>query len=168
MFRLNLLHRSIREKVALAWPYGDSWNYVESSHLYSLQKIQNDQEKIADAGAIHHAVRSLARDVKESRLAVALLLELSKDPVVCERIGRVQGCILLLVSMSNNGDQEAAHDAKQLLNNLSSDNQNVVQMAEANYFKPLVQHLLEGMHFSFLIKLNFNTTKPSTTQFGID
>lgn len=107
------------------------------------------QEKIAEAGAIQHAVRSLARDVKEGRQAVALLLELSAEPSVCEKIGKVQGCILLLVTMSNSGNQESAEDAKRLLRNLSSNIQNVVQMAEANYFKPLVQLLLEGV-YSFL------------------
>lgn len=112
--------------------------------LCSLADNHVNKEKIADAGAIHHTVRSLARVVGEGRLAVALLLELSKDPKVCEQIGKAQGCILLLVTMSNSGNQPAAEDARLLLSNLSSNNQNVVQMAEANHFKPLAQQLGEG------------------------
>lgn len=108
--------------------------------------VDNDanKEKVADAGAIQSTVRSLARDAGEGRLAVALLLELSREPKICEQIGKAQGCILLLVTMLNSGNQTAAEDARQLLSNLSSNNQNVVQMAEANHFKPLVQQLCEG------------------------
>lgn len=123
-------------------------NNIRRTALATLCSLASDnsfiKEKIAEAGAIQHAVRSLARDVKEGRQAVALLLELSAEPSVCEKIGKVQGCILLLVTMSNSGNQESAEDAKRLLRNLSSNIQNVVQMAEANYFKPLVQLLLEG------------------------
>eukprot|EP00250_Pteridium_aquilinum_P004174 c14403_g2_i1 orf=320-3346(+) len=123
-------------------------NHIRRTALATLCSLAVDfpvvKEEIADSGAIQHAVRSLARDVKEGRQAVALLLELSGEPSVCEKIGKVQGCILLLVTMSNSANQEAAEDAKQLLRNLSSNIQNVVQMAEANYFKPLVQRLLEG------------------------
>ena len=104
-----------------------------------------EQDKIAEAGAIQYAVRSLARDVQEGRNAVSLLLELSKNSRVCEQVGKVQGCILLLVTMSNCADQAAAEDAKQILTHLSNNNQNVVQMAEANHFKPLVQCLFEGI-----------------------
>jgi hypothetical protein len=41
-------------------------------------------------------------------------------------------------------DEAAAEDAKQILTYLSKNNQNVVQMAEANHFKPLVHCLIEG------------------------
>ncbi|KAH7436082.1 hypothetical protein KP509_05G001500 [Ceratopteris richardii] len=46
--------------------------------------------------------------------------------------------------MLNTGNYGAAEDARQLLEKLANNNQNVVQMAEANYFKPLVHLLLEG------------------------
>ncbi|KAI5077236.1 hypothetical protein GOP47_0007060 [Adiantum capillus-veneris] len=125
-------------------------HYIRRSALATLCSLAADsaiiKEEIVEAGAIQHAVRSLARDVKEGRQAVALLLELSEEPSICERIGKVQGCILLLVTMSNSGNKEAAEDAKRLLRNLSNNIQNVVQMAEANYFKPLVHLLLEGIH----------------------
>ncbi|GLJ30952.1 hypothetical protein SUGI_0617450 [Cryptomeria japonica] len=103
-----------------------------------------NKERIADAGAVTCAVRSLARDIEEGKQAVALLLELSRNSKICQQIGRVQGCILLLVTMLNSEDPCAVQDAGELLNILSNDNQNVVQMAEANYFKPLLQCLSEG------------------------
>lgn len=123
-------------------------HHIRRTALATLRSLAADsaliKEEIAEAGAIQHAVRSLARDVKEGSQAVALLVQLSEEPSICERIGKVQGCILLLVTMSSSGCKEAAEDAKRLLGNLSNNNQNVVQMAEANYFKPLVHLLLEG------------------------
>lgn len=89
-------------------------------------------------------VKSLARDVGEGRQAVALLRELSKDPKICEKIGKVQGCILLLVTMLNSENPHAVVDARELLLELANNDQNVVQMGEANYFGPLTQRLNEG------------------------
>lgn len=104
------------------------------------------QEKIADVGAVELAVRSLARGAHEHRPAVALLLELSTDASARARIGKARGCILLLVTLLGNAsaDPDAADAAAQLLARLSADLQNTVQMAEANYFKPLVHGLLHG------------------------
>jgi hypothetical protein len=81
----------------------------------------------------------------ERKLAVALLLELSKYDLLREYIGKVQGCILLLVTMSNSEDSQAARDAEELLEKLSCYDQNVIQMAKANYFKHLLQRLSTGL-----------------------
>lgn len=89
-------------------------------------------------------MKSLARDVGEGRQAVALLRELSKDAGICEKIGKVQGCILLLVTMLNAENPHAVVDAKELLFDLAHNDQNVVQMGEANYFGPLTKRLNEG------------------------
>ena len=75
---------------------------------------------------------------------MALLLELSKYDLIRDKIGKVQGCILLLVTMSNSDDNQAARDAQELLDNLSFSDQNVIQMAKANYFKHLLQRLSTG------------------------
>ena len=103
------------------------------------------QERIAKAdNAIGSIVRSLGRRVAEAKLAVALLLELSKSESVRDCIGKAQGCILLLVTMTSNDDSQAARDAKELLENLTFSSQNVIQMAKANYFKHLLQSLSSG------------------------
>lgn len=78
---------------------------------------------------------------------MALLLELSKYDLALEHIGQVQGCILLLVTMSSGDDNQAARDATELLENLSYSAQNVIQMAKTNYFKHLLQHLSTGLFF---------------------
>ncbi|XP_008806362.1 U-box domain-containing protein 44-like isoform X2 [Phoenix dactylifera] len=113
------------------------------SILCLLAKDNDDQkEKIAEVdNAIESIVKSLARRVEECKLAVALLLELSKSNKVRSYIGKVQGCILLLVTTSNSDNNQAASNARELLENLSFLDDNVVQMARANYFKPLLERL---------------------------
>lgn len=109
------------------------------------------QERIAGVdNAIEFIVRSLGRRAAERKLAVALLLELSKCNLVRDCIGKVQGCILLLVTMSSSDDNQAARDAQMLLNNLSFSDQNVIQMAKANHFKHLLQRLSTGYYFNKL------------------
>ncbi|THG04828.1 hypothetical protein TEA_010442 [Camellia sinensis var. sinensis] len=104
------------------------------------------KERVANVeNAIESIVRSLGRRIAERKLAVALLLELSKSEIVQDCIGKVQGCILLLVTMSSSDESQAAKDARELLENLSFSNQNVIQMAKANYFKHLLQHLSSDM-----------------------
>lgn len=68
-----------------------------------------------------------------------------------DSIGNVQGCILLIVTMSGSDDTQAAKDAKELLENLSVLDQNVIQMAMANYFKPLLHLLSSGLMLFFRI-----------------
>lgn len=89
-------------------------------------------------------MKSLTRDVEERREAVGLLSDLSDLPAVRRRIGRIQGCIVMLVAMVKGEDPFASHDAAKLLNALSNNTQNALNMAEAGYFKPLVHYLLEG------------------------
>lgn len=114
--------------------------------LCTLAKDNEDnKDRIAKVdNAVEFIVRSLARKVEESKLALQLLLELSRNGVVRNLIGRVQGSILLLVTMSSSDDTQAAKDAHELLENLSFDDQNVVQMAKANYFGPLLHFLSSG------------------------
>lgn len=116
-----------------------------------LETSKNMQERIAGVdNAIESIVRSLGRRVAERKLAVTLLLELSKYNLVRDCIGKVQGCILLSVTMSSSDDSQAARDAQALLDNLSFSNQNVIQMAKANHFKHLLQRLSTGYYFNEL------------------
>ena len=72
-------------------------------------------------------------------------MELSRSSVARNVMGNVQGCILLLGTMlSSEGDQVTGY-AIELLENLSCIDQNVIQMARANYFKPLLKLLSSGM-----------------------
>ena len=78
--------------------------------------IHSLQEKMEEVGCLSVLVKSLTRDVEERKEAVALLTSLSDIPAVRRRIGRIQGCILMLVSIYNEEDQEASNDAGRLLN----------------------------------------------------
>lgn len=99
---------------------------------------------MAEVGILTTLVKSLIRDEEESREAVGLLLDLSELPAVHRRIGRIQGCIVMLVALLNGDDSVASRNAGKLLNSLSSNTQNALHMAEAGYFMPLVQYLKEG------------------------
>ncbi|XP_026402047.1 U-box domain-containing protein 44-like [Papaver somniferum] len=113
--------------------------------LCILAKEEGDvKERILDVdSSMEFIVRSLARR-RESKLAVALLLELSKNDRVRDHIGKTQGCILLLVTISSSDDNQAAKDSRELLENLSALDQNIIEMAKSNYFKPLLHRLSSG------------------------
>ncbi|KAK4411538.1 U-box domain-containing protein 44 [Sesamum angolense] len=111
--------------------------------LCLLVKGNDDaKERIAKLeNSIEPIVQFLGRRIGERKLAVALLLELSKCTMVRDCIGKVQGCILLLVTMLGNTDRQAAKDAKDVLDNLSYSDDNVVLMAKNNYFRHLLERL---------------------------
>ncbi|KAI3900318.1 hypothetical protein MKW92_034275 [Papaver armeniacum] len=110
-----------------------------------------NKEKMVDVESLTILVKSLARNVEESREAVGLLLHLSEIVEVRRRIGRIKGCIIMLVALLNGENQLASCDAGKLLNALSSNTQDVLHMAEAGYFRPLVHHLKEGSDMSKIL-----------------
>ncbi|KAJ4829168.1 hypothetical protein Tsubulata_007029 [Turnera subulata] len=114
--------------------------------LFFLAKGNEDnKEMIGKADrALELIVRSLARQIEEIKLALQVLVELSRNHLLLDLIGSAQGCILLLVTTLNSDDIEAAKDAEEILENLSVLTQNVIQMAHANYFKPLLRLLCSG------------------------
>ncbi|TYI11535.1 hypothetical protein ES332_A09G214400v1 [Gossypium tomentosum] len=120
--------------------------------LCNLAKDSHDnKERIAkEDDALKSIVRSLARQIKESKLALELLLQLSRSSVVRDVIGTIQGCIFLVVNMLNSDDAQASRDSKVLLDNLSFLDNNVIEMAKANFFKPLL-HLLSSDDVRFLM-----------------
>lgn len=60
-------------------------------------------------------------------------------------IGSEHGCIILLVTLVSSDDTQASEYAKKILDNLAHLDQNVIQMARAKYFEPLLQRLREGI-----------------------
>ncbi|KAK1431604.1 hypothetical protein QVD17_08075 [Tagetes erecta] len=120
------------------------------SHVLVILRIlatnhDDRKESIAKTeNAIKLIVSSLARKIEESKLALELLTELSDNDLARTMIGNSQGCILLLVTILGGDDPQAVNEAKQLLDNLSFVNQNIVQMAKANYFGPLLHLLTSG------------------------
>jgi vacuolar protein 8 len=103
------------------------------------------QERMASIEALSSIVRSLTRDVDERREALALLLDLSDIPQVRQKIGRIKGSIVMLVTLRNAHESGTLDDADKLLHILSANPQNVLLMAEAGYFRPLIHYLKEGI-----------------------
>jgi vacuolar protein 8 len=102
------------------------------------------QERLASIEALSSIVRSLSRDVDETREAVAVLLALTDIPQVRQRIGRIKGCVVMLVTLRNARESGADDGADKLLHILASSPQNVLSMAEAGYFRPLIHYLRQG------------------------
>lgn len=129
---------------------------IRCDSLSALQKIVSDSDdnkrQVVDAGGVELVVRCLARNIVVSKLAVALLVELlqsggmsSVAPLVLERLSQEGESILLLVTLSQNReDMEAAHNAELILTQLCDKDQNVVEMAKANWFTPLMDRLGHG------------------------
>ncbi|PPD86019.1 hypothetical protein GOBAR_DD17069 [Gossypium barbadense] len=110
-----------------------------------VKDSHDNKERIAkEDDALKSIVRSLARQIKESKLALELLLQLSRSSVVRDVIGTIQGCIFLVVNMLNSDDAQASRDSRELLDNLSFLDNNVIEMAKANFFKPLLHLLSSG------------------------
>ncbi|URD84368.1 Armadillo/beta-catenin-like repeat, partial [Musa troglodytarum] len=110
-----------------------------------------DKERMAGIEALSTIVRSLSRYVEESREAVGLLLDLSVVPKIRQRIGRIQGCMVMLVTLRNGDDPIASQDSGKLLSVLSGNAHNVLLMAEAGYFGPLVHYLKEGSEMNKIL-----------------
>lgn len=100
---------------------------------------------MAEMGNLSILVKSLGHDLEEQKEAVGLLVSLSDVAAVRRRVGRIQGCIVMLVAIFNGDDQMASRDAANLLNSLSGNTQYALHMAEAGYFKPLVHYLNQGI-----------------------
>ncbi|TKY49675.1 U-box domain-containing protein 44 [Spatholobus suberectus] len=141
----------INEEATLAILFNRLGSCKANNRLAIIQLLRsiafgNDEkkEKMVDIEFLSAVVKSLTRDSEERREAVGLLLDLSDIQAVRRRIGRIQGCIVMLVAILNADDPDASHDAAKLLDILSSNTQNALHMAEAGYFRPLVQYLKEG------------------------
>ncbi|KAL5543690.1 hypothetical protein UlMin_007474 [Ulmus minor] len=122
-------------------------------HLLRTLALDNaeNKEKMVEVLFLSTLVKSLIRDEEERREAVGLLLDLSELPAVRRRVGRIQGCIVMLVALLNGDDPVGSRDAGKLLNALSGNTQNALHMAEAGYFNPLVKYLKEGSDMSKIL-----------------
>lgn len=87
---------------------------------------------------------------KEREEAVSLLYELSKSETLCEKIGSINGAILILVGMTSSESEDilTVEKADKTLENLEKCENNVRQMAENGRLQPLLTQLLEGAYAS--------------------
>jgi len=106
------------------------------------------QEIIAEGGTVRTIVKFLSPEQSTEREpAVSLLYELSKSQSLCDKIGSINGAILMLVGIASSKSEkpEAVEKADKILNNLAQCENNVRLMAESGRLEPLLKLLLEGI-----------------------
>ncbi|KAF5207478.1 Ring-type e3 ubiquitin transferase [Thalictrum thalictroides] len=111
------------------------------------EEDSDNKEVIAEGDTIRTIVKFLSHEQsKEREEAVALLYELSRSEALCEKIGAVNGAILILVGMTSSNSENilTVEKADKTLENLEKCERNVQQMAENGRLQPLLTLLLEG------------------------
>lgn len=102
---------------------------------------------MAAGDTIRTIVKFLSHEHSQEREeAVSLLYELSKSDSLYEKIGGVNGAILILVGMASSKSENllTVERAEKTLENLEKCEKNVRQMAENGRLQPLLTLLLEG------------------------
>ncbi|KAL2346169.1 hypothetical protein Fmac_000169 [Flemingia macrophylla] len=112
-----------------------------------VEEDDENKELLAEGDIVRTVVKFLSHELsKEREEAVSLLYELSKSATLCEKIGSINGAILILVGMtsSKSEDLHTVEKADKTLENLEKCENNVRQMAENGRLQPLLTQLLEG------------------------
>ncbi|KAF8406722.1 hypothetical protein HHK36_008814 [Tetracentron sinense] len=119
---------------------------LETLRIVAEEDADN-KEVVAEGDTIRTIVKFLSNDLsKEREDAVSLLYELSKSEALCEKIGAVNGAILILVGLTSSNSENilTVEKADRTLENLEKCEKNVRQMAENGRLQPLLTLLLEG------------------------
>ncbi|KAJ0966765.1 hypothetical protein J5N97_023682 [Dioscorea zingiberensis] len=124
---------------------------VRCKALESLRILAEDDSEDKEAVAAGDTVRTIVKFLshehsQEREEAVHLLYELSKSEALCDKIGGVNGAILILVGISSSHSENIStvERSEKTLENLEKCENNVRQMAENGRLKPLLTLLLEG------------------------
>ncbi|KAL9261484.1 U-box domain-containing protein [Drosera capensis] len=115
--------------------------------LRVLAEEDSSKEIIAEGDTVRTLVKFLHHEkAREREETVALFYELSKSEFLCEKIGSINGAILLLLGMTSSKSENvvAVRNADRALDNLARCENNVRQMAENGRLQPLLTILLEG------------------------
>ncbi|KAL5984291.1 U-box domain-containing protein 44 [Asimina triloba] len=118
---------------------------LETLRIVAEEDVDN-KEAISQGDTVRTIVKFLSHELSQEREeAVFLLYELSKSESLCEKIGDVNGAILILVGMSSSKSENvlAVEKADRTLENLKKCEKNVRQMAESGRLQPLLTLLLE-------------------------
>lgn len=102
---------------------------------------------MAEGDTVRRIVKFLSNELsKEREEAVSLLYELSKSENLCEKIGKLNGAILILIGMTTSKSENllTVEKAEKTLENLQKCENNVRQMAENGRLQPLLTQILEG------------------------
>lgn len=124
---------------------------IMAKYIYHVSFLLCWQEAVAMADnekAIRTMIKFLIQEFSEEKLAaINLLYELSKSESLSEKIGEVDGSIMILIRIVNNDNAKetsVVEKAKHILNNLEKCEKNVLSMAENGRFEPLFNLFLQG------------------------
>lgn len=116
-----------------------------------VEDDDDNKEIMAEGDNVRTIVKFLSHEQsKEREEAVSLLYELSKTEALCEKIGSVNGAILILVGMTSSKSENllTVEKADKTLENLEMHENNVRQMAENGRLQPLLTLILEGTYIN--------------------
>ncbi|KAM0964144.1 hypothetical protein ACFX2I_022999 [Malus domestica] len=123
-----------------------------------VEEDSDNKEILADGDTVRTIVKFLSHEQsKEREEAVSLLYELSKSEALCEKIGSINGAILILVGMTSSKSDNilTVENADKTLENLEKYENNVRQMAENGRLQPLLTQIREGPPETQLSMSNF-------------
>ncbi|KAJ1691933.1 hypothetical protein LUZ63_016088 [Rhynchospora breviuscula] len=109
---------------------------------------ENDENKdvLAEGDIVRTIVKFLTQGTfQEKDLAISLLYELSKANILSERIGCVDGVMIILAGIASDTEiNSITEKADQVLKNLGKCESNIMQLAEVGRIEPLFDMLLHG------------------------
>ncbi|KAF4357892.1 hypothetical protein CsatB_026437 [Cannabis sativa] len=123
-----------------------------------VEDNDENKEMVAEGDTVRTIVKFLSHEQsKEREEAVFLLYELSQSESLCEKIGAVNGAILILLGMTSSKSENllTVEKADKTLENLEKCENNVRQMAENGRLQPLLTQILEGPPETKLSMANF-------------
>ncbi|XP_075518743.1 U-box domain-containing protein 44-like [Primulina tabacum] len=112
-----------------------------------VEEDTDNKEVMAEGDTVRTIVKFLSQEYsKEREEAVSLLCELSKSERLCEKIGSVNGAILIFIGLASSDSENVltVENAERTLENLEKCENNVRQMADNGRLQPLLTLLLEG------------------------
>ncbi|KAJ4837695.1 U-box domain-containing protein 44 [Turnera subulata] len=112
-----------------------------------VEEDDDNKAILAEGDTVRTIVKFLSHEQSiEREEAVSLLHELSKSEALCEKIGSINGAILILVGMTSSKSENltTVEKADKTLENLEMCENNVRQMAENGRLQPLLNQILEG------------------------
>ncbi|CAH9094814.1 unnamed protein product [Cuscuta europaea] len=124
---------------------------VRCEALETLRLVVEDdadsKEILAEGDTVRTIVKFLSHEESKDREeAASLLFELSKSETLCEKVGLVNGAVLILVGLASSKSENllTVEKAEKTLDNLGKCERNVMQMAENGRLQSLLTVLLEG------------------------
>lgn len=127
---------------------------VKRNILITLRDIikghVRNKEIVVESKGLDHIIPCLGRDSSISKAAVELLYELLQDrsgwnASLCRKLPQQCSAVIFLVTLLKGPVRESAELAEKILMKLcDEDEENISLVAKADWFKPLIDHIVEG------------------------